>query len=261
VLGLKEHPMLGTQRLTPNMPDQNNIPKHIAFIMDGNGRWAQKRHLPRVEGHRVGAKRIIEVVKEALDLGVGVVTFFAFSSENWSRPRKEIEVLMKFLDNYLDRQITRLHEKNIRFMVIGRNDPVPKYLLDKIQQAEIRTKDNTGMTMVLALNYGARQEITDAVKKIVNSILKGKLTIEDLDENEISRNLYTCGLPDPDLLVRTSGELRLSNFLLWQLSYSELYFPDVYWPDFGKEELRKAIKVYQERDRRFGNIDVIKKNN
>ena len=217
--------------------------------------------MPRAQGHRAGAQRIYEVVRAACDLGVRVVTFYAFSSENWVRPKKEIEVLMRLLDIYLDRQIKLLHESNIRFIVIGRSNPVPGYLQKKIKQAENKTKDNTGMVMALALNYGSRQEIADAVKKIAGAVISKELDIEDVNEDEITRNLYTRGLPDPDLLVRTSAEMRLSNFLLWQLSYAELYFPKVYWPDFGKEELYTAIKEYQSRKRRFGNIDAAKKNN
>ncbi len=175
------------------MIDQTNIPKHIAFIMDGNGRWAQERGLPRAQGHRAGAERIYEVVKASCDLGVSVVTFYAFSSENWVRPKKEIEVLMRLLDIYLDRQIKLLHERNIRFIVIGRSNPVPSYLQKKIKQAENKTKDNTGMVMALALNYGARQEIADAVKKIAGAVLRKELDLEDVNEDEINRNLYTRG--------------------------------------------------------------------
>ncbi len=242
------------------MLDKTNIPKHIAFIMDGNGRWASEKRLPRSAGHRVGASRVKEIVRKALDLKVSVVTFFAFSNENWQRPKKEIEVLMRYLCNYLDYQIKDLHKKNIKFLAIGRKDPIPKYLQDKIKKSEDLTKNNTSMTMVLALNYGSRQEIIDAVKNISGMVVSGKIKEEDIDEGLISNNLYTAGLPDPDLLVRTSGEMRVSNFLLWQLSYAELYFPKIYWPDFKGDELEKAIKVYQDRERRFGGIDVNKKN-
>ncbi len=236
------------------MLDQTNIPKHIAFIMDGNGRWAKERGFPRYAGHRVGASRVKEIVKKALSLKVGVVTFFAFSTENWQRPKKEIDVLMRYLCDYLDKQIKNLHKKNIKFRVIGRKDPIPEYLQDRIRKSEDLTKNNTSMTMVLAINYGSRQEITDAVKNISGLAVSGKIRKEDIDENLINQNLYTAGLPDPDLLVRTSGEMRVSNFLLWQLSYAELYFPKIYWPDFGGTELEKAIKVYQDRERRFGGV-------
>lgn len=243
------------------MIERNNIPRHVAFIMDGNGRWAQEKGLHRFAGHRAGTDRVKEIIRASRDLNIGVVTFFAFSTENWARPKKEIDLLMRFLGNFLDREIKELHKNNIRFKVIGRKDPIPKLLQQKIDQAEQQTKDNTGLVVVLALNYGSRQEIVDAVKKTLDSIIKGESKLEDLNEERLSSYLYTSGLPDPDLLIRTSGEMRLSNFLLWQLSYAELYFVKKYWPDFGKPDLEKAIKAYQFRERRFGKINVIKENN
>lgn len=240
--------------------DRNKIPKHIAFIMDGNGRWAQERGLPRIAGHRAGAIRVKEIVKTAGELGVEVVTFFTFSSENWNRPEKEVNMLMHFINVFLDKEIKNMIKKNVRFMRIGQDDPLPEYLRAKLKEAEEKTMNNTGLVMVLALNYGARREITEAVKKIVNSVIKGKFNIDNLDENILSQHLYTSGLPDPDFLIRTSGEMRLSNFLLWQLSYAELYFPKVYWPDFGREEFEKAIKVYHARERKFGSINMNKEN-
>lgn len=234
------------------MLDKNNIPRHIAFIMDGNGRWAKEKGLSRTAGHRAGIERVKEIADAAKELGIEAVTFFAFSTENWQRPRKEINMLMRYLDNFLDKQINELRKKNIRIIVIGQDEPLPKYLQAKINAAHNRTQDNRGFTIVLAVNYGSRQEIVDAVKKIVDSVISGRINIDNLNENEFSRHLYTAGLPDPDLLIRTSGEMRLSNFLLWQLSYAELYFPKIYWPDFGKDELKKAIQVYQGRNRRFG---------
>lgn len=238
------------------MLDKNNIPKHIAIIMDGNGRWAKERGFPRTKGHRVGINRIKEIMKAASDFGVKAVTFFAFSAENWSRPKREVELLMRSLNNFLNRQINELDKNNIRFQVIGHDDPIPKYLLAKIKEAEARTKDNTGLIVVLALNYGSRQEIVDAVKKFASSVIKNEANLEDLDIDKFSNYFYTAGLPDPDLLIRTSGEMRLSNFLLWQLSYAELYFPKKYWPDFGREDLEKAIYDYQKRERRFGTINT-----
>ncbi len=242
------------------MIDKNKIPKHIAFIMDGNGRWAQKRGLPRIAGHRAGANRVKEIVKSAGELGIEVVTFFTFSSENWNRPQKEVNMLMRFLNDYLNKEIENLIKKNVKFMRIGQDDPLPKYLQAKIKEAEEKTRNNTGLIMVLALNYGARREITEAVKKIVNSVIKGEFNIDNLDESILSRYLYTSGLPDPDFLIRTSGEMRLSNFLLWQLSYAELYFSKAYWPDFGREEFEKAIKVYHGRERKFGGINIDEEN-
>ena len=242
------------------MIDKNNVPKHIAIIMDGNGRWAKEKGLPRTAGHREGVNRIREIIQHSRELGVQVVTFFAFSSENWSRPKTEVNLLMRFLNNFLDREISELDKNNVRVIFIGRDEPMPLPLQGKMREAELRTKNNTGITMVLALNYGARQEIMDAVKKFMHAIKKGDETVEGLNEKNFSRYLYTAGLPDPDLLIRTSGENRISNFLLWQLSYTELYFPKKYWPDFRNGDLEKAIEIYQKRERRFGGIDAGKEN-
>ncbi|MDD4980315.1 MAG: isoprenyl transferase [Candidatus Omnitrophica bacterium] len=236
------------------MLDKNNIPKHVAIIMDGNGRWAKEKGLPRSAGHRAGIKRIEEIVKAADELGIKVITFFTFSAENWSRPQKEVSLLMRYLDNFLTRRINELHRNNVRLMVIGRDKPVPEYLQNKIKKAQEKTRDNTGLTAVLALNYGSRQEIIDAVRKFTQAVMRGDANLEGLDEEGFSNYFYTAGLPDPDLLIRTSGEMRISNFLLWQLSYAELYFPKIYWPDFGKQELEKAVGEYQKRERRFGRV-------
>ena len=244
------------------MLDKNNIPKHVAIIMDGNGRWAKERGLSRTAGHRKGIANVKEIVKSAHDLGIKVVTFFAFSAENWNRPKKEVGLLMRYLNNFLDREIKELEKNNIRLIVIGRDEPIPKYLQKKIKEAEDKTKNNSGIIMVLALNYGAKQEIVDAVKKFTHSVLNGGANIDDLDDiEEFSRYLYTAGLPDPDLLIRTSGEMRISNFLLWQLSYAELSFSQKYWPDFKRDDLAKAVEEYQKRERRFGSIDAGKENN
>jgi len=236
------------------MMNKENLPRHIAIIMDGNGRWAKEKGLPRAFGHREGAKRVREIVKYASDLGIEVVTLFAFSAENWSRPKKEIDIIMRLLDHFLERQVKELDENNARLKIIGRDDVLPSYLRKKIKSAEKKTSGNTGTLMVLALNYGARQEIVDAVKSFASSVLAGKTTIEELDTEAFNRYLYTAGLPDPDLLIRTSGEMRISNFLLWQLSYAELYFPKKYWPDFKQKDLEEAIQEYQKRERRFGKL-------
>jgi len=234
--------------------NNKNIPEHIAIIMDGNGRWAEERGLPRTAGHREGVKRVREIVHSAGKSGVKILTFFAFSAENWKRPKKEIDMLMHSLVNFLGRQINELHKNNIKFISIGRDEPLPAHVLEKIRQAEEKTKNNTGLIVALALNYGSRQEIVDAAVSFAQSVLEKKMEINELDIEKFSLFLYTKGLPDPDLLIRTSGEMRISNFLLWQLSYSELYFPKKYWPDFGPEDLKQAIKVYQRRERRFGGI-------
>ncbi|MCX5709538.1 MAG: isoprenyl transferase [Candidatus Omnitrophica bacterium] len=236
------------------MPDK--IPKHIAIIMDGNGRWARERGLPRTAGHREGIKRVKEIIKACAESGVEVVTFFAFSSENWDRPKNEIKMLMSFLGHFLKEEIKNLDKNNIRLRVIGRGEPVPKQLQNKLKEAEAKTQKNSGLTVCLALNYGSRQEIVDAARSFANDVVKGAVKVNSLDEKAFSQYLYTKGLPDPDLLIRTSGQLRVSNFLLWQLSYTELYFPDKYWPDFSKADLLDAIDEFKKRERRFGKVDA-----
>jgi len=238
------------------MANKSTIPQHVAIIMDGNGRWAKERGLPRIAGHRQGAQQVKEIVQTASELAIKVLTLFAFSNENWSRPKKEINTLLRYFHDYLNKEINNLHKNNIRFKVIGRKHPLPQNLLAKIKEAEIKTQNNDGMVLVLALNYGSRQEITDAAKKIVDAALKGKLDLDELDEKAFSQCLYTHELPDPDLLIRTSGEIRISNFLLWQLSYAELYFPKIYWPDFKRKDFIRAIKEYQKRKRRYGDIEA-----
>ncbi|MDD5254929.1 MAG: isoprenyl transferase [Candidatus Omnitrophica bacterium] len=231
-----------------------DIPRHIAFIMDGNGRWARERGLARTAGHRAGIDRVKEIIKAASELKVEVVTFFAFSSENWSRPRGEIQALMRYLELFLERQIREFHRNNMRLVVIGRDEPLSKRVLAKLADAQKRTADNTGLTVALALNYGARQEILDAVKKICLEVSRGAVEPGALTEEDFGRYLYTAGLPDPDLLIRTSGEMRLSNFLLWQASYAEFFFSQKHWPDFGRDDLIEAIKSYRKRERRFGGV-------
>ncbi|MDD4894574.1 MAG: isoprenyl transferase [Candidatus Omnitrophica bacterium] len=239
------------------MMDKTNIPKHIAIIMDGNGRWAKEKGLPRSAGHRAGINRVKEVIKAASKLGVKVITLFAFSAENWARPQKEINLLMRALDNFLESQINELDKNNIRLKIIGADKPIPQYLLTKIKKAEARTEENTGLIFVLALNYGSRQEITEAAKRFAAAVARGEADLESLDAEGFAKYLYTAGLPEPDLLIRTSGEMRISNFLLWQLSYAELYFPKKYWPDFASKDLEKAIQIYQGRERRFGKVGRI----
>ncbi|MDD5130210.1 MAG: isoprenyl transferase [Candidatus Omnitrophica bacterium] len=243
------------------MQDSLKIPKHVAFIMDGNGRWAQERGMSRTFGHRQGVERVKEIIRGAGSLGIQAVTFFAFSTENWSRPKSEINVLMRYLDDFLTKEVQALHKNNMRFIVIGRRDPIPKYLQLKIKKVQEKTQHNTGLKVVLALNYGGRQEIVDAAKKFAQEVLNGKTDLKDLDVESFSRYFYAAQIPDPDLLIRTSNEMRISNFLLWQLSYSEFYFSHKCWPDFGLDELKEAIKEYQKRDRRFGGLDVCTKSN
>ena len=242
------------------MIDRTGIPRHIAFIVDGNGRWAQERHLPRALGHREGMKRVREITSACLEMGVQVVTYFTFSTENWNRPKAEVAVLMRYFDHFLKEEIRVLNKKNIRLLFIGRGSPLPEYLKIRMKQAQQDTRHNTGITMVIAVNYGSRSEIVDAAKKFASAVLKGEKKPDDLDEKLFSSFLYTAGLPDPDLLIRTSGEMRISNFLLWQLSYAEFYFAKKYWPEFMRQDLEKAIREFQRRERRFGAIDVNKKN-
>jgi undecaprenyl diphosphate synthase len=235
--------------------DDTGIPRHVAIIMDGNGRWAQSHGLPRIAGHREGIKRVKEIIRFASGLGVKVITLFAFSSENWSRPRREIDALMTMLVGFLRKELRDLDKNNIRFTVIGKDRPLPERVLEEIRSAQAKTRDNTGLSLVLALNYGSRQEIVDAARRFASRAIRGEVSPDTLDEESFSDYFYTAGLPDPDLLIRTSGEMRISNFLLWQLSYAELYFAKAYWPDFKAEDFEKAIRVYQKRQRRFGGIE------
>lgn len=236
------------------MIDKNNIPQHVAIIMDGNGRWAREKSLLRSAGHRRGIQRVEEIIKAAGEIGIKYLTLFAFSAENWKRPKAEVAMLMRALDNFLSHNIERLRKNNTRLAVIGRRRPLPDYLWKRLAESQDATKDCDGLTVVLAFNYGGRAEIVDAAKKMVKAALDKKINPDDISEENFERFLYTAGLPDPDLLIRTSGEMRISNFLLWQLSYAELYFPSLCWPDFKKEDLEKAIAVYQGRVRRFGGV-------
>ncbi|MFH1201821.1 MAG: isoprenyl transferase [Candidatus Omnitrophota bacterium] len=236
------------------MLNENNIPKHIAIIMDGNGRWAKQRGFTRTEGHRQGMKAAREIIKAADQLGIKVLTLFTFSTENWDRPKKEVEMLMRALRNYLKSERGTLKKNNIRFNSIGQLKKLPDNLQKDIQNTIEFTKKETGMVLNLALNYGGRLEIVEAAKTIANLARTNRLDPEMLDEDVFSGFLYTKDLPDPDLLIRTSGEKRISNFLLWQLSYAELIFVDKYWPDFKKADLEEAIFEFQRRKRRFGRV-------
>lgn len=231
-----------------------NIPGHVAIIMDGNGRWAKRQHLTRTQGHAEGIKRVEEVITAARTTGIKVLTLFTFSTENWRRPPAEVSMLMQMLSSALKEKILHLKKNNIRFHVIGRPERIPPSVRDVLKTAVGETKDNTGLVVNLAFNYGARLEIVDAVKEIVADVQNNRLDIEDIDEAAVSQRLYTKNLPDPDLLIRTSGEKRISNFLLWQLSYAELYFTDKCWPEFTAEEFQKAIADYQKRERRYGDL-------
>lgn len=205
-------------------------------------------------GHKAGMDNIKKIIKAAGEIGIQYLTIFAFSVENWKRPKREVDLLMSSLENFLDKEISLLNENNIRLRVIGRDEPIPKSLIEKLKKTQALTKANSGVNLNLAFNYGARQEIVDAAKKMVDSIMRNKRDPQQINEDNFSEFLYTAGMPDPDLLIRTSGEMRISNFLLWQLSYAELYFTKKFWPDFTKDDLMDAIKDYQSRDRRFGDV-------
>ncbi|HKZ15840.1 MAG TPA: isoprenyl transferase [Geobacteraceae bacterium] len=232
--------------------DREKLPRHLAIIMDGNGRWAQERMLKRIIGHQKGVETVRTIVEESSLLGIQYLTLFAFSSENWLRPKSEVRSLMTLLKKYIARETPLLMKKNIRFNVIGDLEELPQAVREAVENTVRKTSVNSGMVLTLALSYGARQEIIQAVKKLAVDMVAGKTDIERLDERNFSGYLYTADLPEPDLLIRTSGEMRISNFLLWQIAYAELYFTEVNWPDFGKEEFYKALGNYQARERRYG---------
>ncbi len=233
---------------------EKSIPKHVAIILDGNGRWAKKRGLPRNMGHAEGAKAVEKIVYDAADLGIEYLTVYGFSTENWKRPDEEVGALMKILRYYIKRLLDVAQKKNVKVRMIGEKSRFSQDIIDGIDELEGKTKDNTAMTFVLAINYGGRDEITRGVRKLAEDVKAGKLNPEDITEAVISDSLDTAGIPDPDLMIRTSGEQRLSNYLIWQCAYTEFYFTDVLWPDFDKNELIKAIEYYQGRDRRFGGV-------
>ena len=239
---------------------RERFPRHIAIIMDGNGRWAVKRGMERVKGHAEGAKTVRKVVTECARLrkhhgGPDYLTLYSFSMENWKRPLEEVTFLMQMYVDYLKQERPTLMENNIRFRQIGRLDNLPDGVLEEMNRTIELTKDNTGLTLVLALNYGSRTEIIDAVRAIAEKTKAGVLRPADIDEETISDHLYTAGMPDPDLLVRTAGEMRISNYLLWQISYAELYVSNVLWPDFDEGELHNALRAFASRNRRFGALD------
>ena len=229
-----------------------NIPKHIAIIMYGNGRWAEARGLPKVLGHKQGVESVRKVVKACLNTGVKYLTLYAFSTENWSRPDYEVKALFKLLENFIDNEFKLFHDNGIRLNVIGEREKIQKDLLAKVEGFEKDTAIYDKLMLNIALSYGARQEILNAAKTLAEEVKNGKLKSQDIDEKIFSGRLYTAGQPDPDLLIRTSGEMRVSNFLLWQISYAEFYVTETLWPDFDENEFNKAIEEYNKRDRRFG---------
>lgn len=239
------------------MSDEYKVPQHVAIIMDGNGRWAKKRMMPRTYGHIQGSKTVEKICEDAHDLGIKYLTVYAFSTENWKRPKEEVDTLMKLLRDYMKDCLSRSKKNNMRVRVLGDISKLDEDLQESIRTLEEASKDNTGLNFQVALNYGGRDEILRATKQIAKEFKEGKLTESDLDEfteENFDRYLDTKGIPAPELMIRTSGELRLSNFMMWQLAYSEFYFTDKLWPDFDKKELQKAIDFYNKRDRRFGGI-------
>jgi undecaprenyl diphosphate synthase len=232
----------------------DNIPNHVAVIMDGNGRWAQKRGLPRVAGHHSGMKNVKKITMAANEIGVQVLTLYAFSTENWKRPKEEVEYLMKLPMEFFPKEIEELKANNVQIRMTGWQEGLPDYTLKAVQDAIEQTKNNTGLILNFALNYGSRKEMLSGVKQLINDVKQGKLDADQLDEAMFSNYLLTAPLPDPDLLIRTSGELRISNFMLWQLAYSELWFTELSWPEFSEKHFYEAIQEYQRRARRYGGL-------
>lgn len=249
-------------QVTDRLPDRNEIvalpeerlPRHIAIIMDGNGRWARQQNLPRYHGHRAGASIVKKIILESASLGIKCLTMYSFSTENWKRSEEEVQLLMVLCSEFLARERQELMEKNIRLIHLGRRDRIPDHSLHEIDESVQLTAKNTGMTFCLALNYGGRTEMIDACRAISDKVKAGKLTSDKITEQTISDHLYTAGLPDPDLLIRTANEKRVSNFLLWQVSYAEFYVDPVCWPDFTVNHLYRAILDYSRRARRFGDV-------
>jgi undecaprenyl diphosphate synthase len=231
-----------------------HVPEHVAIIMDGNGRWAKGRGLPRVAGHHSGMKAVKRVTIAANDLGVKYLTLYAFSTENWKRPKAEVDFLMKLPQQFLEIELEELIENNVQVRMMGYRSELPSHTIAAMEEAVVKTANNTGLVLNFALNYGSRAEMVDAVRAIAADVRDGKLKPEDIDDAEMERHLLSTTLPDPDLLIRTSGELRLSNFMLWQLAYSELWFTDVYWPEFTEKHFYEAIAEYGRRARRYGGL-------
>lgn len=245
--------MLINQDPSTNM-NSDDAPHHVAIIMDGNGRWAQRRGLARTAGHKQGVETVREIVKAADKLGIEYLTLYSFSSENWNRPEAEISELFSLLRMFIRRDLAELHKNNVRIKIIGERDGVPDDICNLLDEAQNLTCDNTGQTLVIAFNYGSRGEITKAIRSIAQKVSDGEMRVSDITEDSVTHSLDTAGIPEPDLLIRTSGEIRLSNFLLWQLAYTEMVFVDTLWPDFTKEEFEDAINTYCGRTRKFGGL-------
>jgi undecaprenyl diphosphate synthase len=230
------------------------MPAHVAIIMDGNGRWARQRGLPRIEGHSRGVQSVRSTIEEGCRLGLGQLTLYCLSSENWKRPQSELDFLMALLEQYLIEERAEIMEQNIRFTVIGRREGLPEQVLREIDENIRMSQENTGMCLCLAINYGGRTELVDAVRSLARQVQQGTLSSEQIEETHISGALYTAGMPDPDLLIRTAGEMRVSNYLLWQISYAELWVTELCWPDFDRAVFHEALRTYGSRERRFGGL-------
>ncbi len=245
---------MGDEHTKSFIIESGNIPAHVAIIMDGNGRWARSRDHSRVEGHKEGINSVREIVRAAGEIGVSYLTLYTFSTENWSRPKSEVAALMRLLLNTIRSEVDDLAQNNVRLKVLGRLSDLPSAARFAMEHAVKRLQNNTGLTLNLALSYSSRREITDSVYRIARKVAAGEINIEDIDEDLVTGNLYTADIPDPDLLIRTSGELRLSNFLLWQLAYTEIFVSNFLWPDFRRTQFFEAIRSYQSRERRFGKV-------
>jgi undecaprenyl diphosphate synthase len=240
--------------MTKPLPKIDPLPRHVAIIMDGNGRWAKQRGLPRIEGHRRGAESVRNITTVAREFGIQYLTLYAFSTENWNRPKTEIGALMRLLKHYLQVEVETMNKNNIRLQVIGRIHDLPEDVRTQLDASMAATAHNNGMSLILALSYSGRAELTDAVRVIAEKVRRDELLPKDITEATITENLYTRDFPDPDLLIRTSGEMRISNFLLWQLSYTEFVITNTFWPDFGREQFHAALEEYSKRQRRFGGV-------
>lgn len=243
-----------TEQILLSQIDLTKLPQHLAIIMDGNGRWAKKRGLPRSAGHRAGVDTLRKVIEMCVELKIQVLTVYAFSTENWKRPQDEVSILMNLIVEYLRRELDEMHKQNIRIRPIGDISALPGEARDEMNRAMEATKKNSGLQFNVALNYGGRREIVEAARAIARKVVENKISPEEITEKVFADHLFTAGQPEPDLLIRPSGELRISNFLLWQLAYAEFYYTNIYWPDFNKSELLKAILDFQKRNRRYGGI-------
>jgi undecaprenyl diphosphate synthase len=250
----KQNTTFSVMKENTNLKPGGSLPYHVAIIMDGNGRWASRRNLPRVAGHKEGEEAITDVIRAASEWELGALSLFAFSTENWNRPENEVQFLMSFNRNLLEKRIDEFHERNIRIRHLGRREPIPGSTLKAIDNAVELTKNNTGLALNIAFNYGGRAEIVDAIRRLCGDVIADKVSPDEVNEERFRTYLYAPEIPDPDLLIRTAGEMRISNFLVWELAYSEIYMTETLWPDFRRQHLAEAIREYQSRERRFGSI-------